>query len=421
MFALADCNNFFVSCERVFRPDLNGKPVIVLSNNDGCAVARSNEAKALGIKMGDPLFKIRHLVQKHGVTVFSGNMALYGDMSNRVRLTLQEFSPLVEVYSIDEAFLDLHGMLIDDYDAYAKEISRRCYHYTSIPVSVGIAPTKTLAKIASKLCKQYPRLQGGCYMHRPEDIEKVLRKYPIEDVWGIGRKTAYKLKLMGVYTAYDYTQLSETRVRSLFNITGLRTWKELQGIPCIEFEDGFEAKQSICVSRSFSSEIYEVKELQEQIANFSASMAEKLRKQCSVVSEIVVFAYTNRFKENEPQTHGSALISFITPTADVRVIVSKAVAATKALFKKGYGYKKAGVVATKIVSDKCIMHSLFEDAQATEREHKITTVLDTINKTFGKGTIKLAVQGSGNIKSSSDNQSPHYTTLWTDIPNVTVK
>ena len=421
MFALADCNNFFASCERVFRPDLRGKPVIVLSNNDGCAVARSNEAKALGIKMGDPLFKIKDIVNKHKVAVFSGNMALYGDMSQRVRWVLEDFAPSIEVYSIDEAFLDLRGMQNIDFNQYAKTISKTCYKMTSIPVSVGIAPTKTLAKIASKLCKQYPSLRGGCYMHRPEDIEKVLRKYPIEDVWGIGRKTVYKLKLMGINTAYDYTQLSETRVRSLFNITGLRTWQELKGIPCIEFEDGFEAKQSICVSRSFSSEIYEVKELQEQIANFSASMAEKLRKQCSAVSEIVVFAYTNRFKENQPQTHGSTLISFITPTADVRTIVSKAVAATKALFKEGYGYKKAGVIASKIVSDKCIMHSLFEDTEATEREHKITSVLDTINKTFGKGTVKLAVQGSGHIKSSSDNQSPHYTTLWSDIPRVSVK
>ena len=421
MFALADCNNFFASCERVFRPDLQGKPVIVLSNNDGCAVARSNEAKALGIKMGDPLFKIKDIVNKHKVAVFSGNMALYGDMSQRVRWVLEDFAPSIEVYSIDEAFLDLRGMQNIDFNQYAKTISKTCYKMTSIPVSVGIAPSKTLAKIASKLCKQYPRLQGGCYMHRPEDIEKVLRKYPIEDVWGIGRRTTAKLKLMGINTAYDYTRLSETRVRSLFNITGLRTWKELQGIPCIEFEDGFEAKQSICVSRSFSSEIYEVKELQEQIANFSASMAEKLRKQCSVVSEMVVFAYTNRFKENEPQTHGSALISFATPTADQRVIVSKAVEAARELYKKGYGYKKAGVIATKISSEKCVMHSLFEDTEATEREHKITSVLDTINKTFGKGTIKLAVQGSGHIKSSSDNQSPHYTTLWTDIPTVTVK
>ena len=421
MFALADCNNFFASCERVFRPDLQGKPVIVLSNNDGCAVARSNEAKALGIKMGDPLFKIRDIVNKHKVAVFSGNMALYGDMSQRVRWVLEDFAPSIEVYSIDEAFLDLRGMQNINFDQYAKTISKTCYKMTSIPVSVGIAPTKTLAKIASKLCKQYPRLQGGCYMHRPEDIEKVLRKYPIEDVCGIGRRTTTKLKLMGVYTAYDFTRLSESRVRSLFSITGLRTWKELQGIPCIDFEDGFEAKQSICVSRSFSSEIYEVKELQEQIANFSASMAEKLRKQQSAVCEMVVFAYTNRFKEHEPQTHGSALISFITPTADVRVIVSKAVAATKALFKEGYGYKKAGVIATKISSEKCVMHSLFEDAEATEREHKITSALDSINRLYGDGAIKLAIQGSGRIKNSSERQSPHYTTRWNDIPTVSVK
>ena len=179
MFALADCNNFFASCERVFRPDLQGKPVIVLSNNDGCAIARSNEAKALGIKMGDPLFKIRDIVERHHVAVFSGNMALYGDMSQRVRWVLEEYAPSIEVYSIDEAFLDLRGIANIDFDAYAKEISARCWKLTSIPVSVGIAPTKTLAKIASKLCKQYPKLRGGCYMHRPQDIEKVLRKYPI--------------------------------------------------------------------------------------------------------------------------------------------------------------------------------------------------------------------------------------------------
>ena len=193
MFALADCNNFFASCERVFRPDLQGKPVIVLSNNDGCAVARSNEAKALGIKMGDPFFKISHIVERHNVAVFSGNMALYGDMSQRVRWVLEDFAPAVEVYSIDEAFLDLRGMVGIDFDEYAKRISAECWRLTSIPVSVGIAPSKTLAKIASKLCKQYPKLRGGCYMHRPQDIEKVLRKFPVEDVWGIGRRSSAKL------------------------------------------------------------------------------------------------------------------------------------------------------------------------------------------------------------------------------------
>ena len=421
MFALADCNNFFSSCERVFRPDLQGKPVIVLSNNDGCAIARSNEAKALGVKMGAPFFKIRDIVRRHNVAVFSGNMALYGDMSQRVRWVLEEFAPGIEVYSIDEAFLDLRGMKNIDFDAYAKRISAQCWKMTSIPVSVGIAPTKTLAKIASKLCKQYPKLRGGCYMHRPQDIEKVLRKFPIEDVWGIGRRTAPKLKARGVNTAYEFTQLPEGVVRMMLGIGGVRTWKELRGIPCLEFEDGFEAKQSICVSRSFSSEIYEVKELQEQIANFASAMASKLRKQQSVTSEMVVFAYTNRFREDVPQIHANTLVPFITPTAEERIIIAQAVSAAKTLFKQGFGYKKAGVIATKIVSEKHVMHSLFEDREAVEREHKITSALDAINAAFGKGTIKLAVQGSGEIKSSSENQSPHYTTRWSDIPLVTVK
>ena len=421
MFALADCNNFFASCERVFRPDLQGKPVIVLSNNDGCAVARSNEAKALGIKMGAPFFKIRHIVEKNNVAVFSGNMALYGDMSQRVRWVLEEYAPAVEIYSIDEAFLDLRGMSGVDFDAYAKRISAECWRLTSIPVSVGIAPTKTLAKIASKLCKQYPKLRGGCYMHRPQDIEKVLRKFPIGDVWGIGRRTTAKLHEMSVKTAWDYTQLPEVAVRKLFGLTGLRTWCELRGQPCIEFEDGFEAKQSICVSRSFAKEISDVDVLAEQIANFASSMAEKLREQRSVVTEMAVFAYTNRFKDKEPQTYGNSLVHFACPTNDQRIIVSKAVTAAYELYKSGYGYKKAGVVATQIVQECDLVPSLFDDQEALEREHRITSALDVINGTFGRGTVKLAAQGSGRIKSSSENQSPHYTTLWDDIPKVTVK
>ena len=421
MFALADCNNFFASCERVFRPDLQGKPVIVLSNNDGCAVARSNEAKALGIKMGDPFFKIRHIVEKNDVAVFSGNMALYGDMSQRVRWVLEDFAPAIEVYSIDEAFLDLRGLSGIDFDAYAKKISADCWRLTSIPVSVGIAPTKTLAKIASKLCKQYLKLRGGCYMHRPQDIEKVLRKFPIDDVWGIGRRTAAKLSGMGVRTAWDYTQLPEHAVRKMFALPGLKTWKELRGIPCIEFEDGFEAKQSICVSRSFAKEITDVDDLGEQIANFASSMAEKLRQQRSVTSEMMVFAYTNRFKDNEPQTYGNTLVHFEQPTNEQRTIVSKAVAAAHELYRKGYGYKKAGVVATHIIQECDVVHSLFEESEVLEREHKITSALDAINGTFGKGTVKLAAQGSGRIRSASEKQSPHYTTLWTDIPKVSVK
>lgn len=421
MFALADCNNFFVSCERVFRPDLQGKPVIVLSSNDGCAVARSNEAKALGIKMGAPFFKIRHIVEKCDVAVFSGNMALYGDMSQRVRRVLEEFAPAIEVYSIDEAFLDLRGMDNINFDQYAKTISQRCMKLTSIPVSVGISQTKTLAKIASKLCKQYPKLNGGCYMHRPQDIEKVLRKFPVEDVWGIGRRSAPKLISLGIDTAYKFTQLSESTVRSMFGITGVRTWRELRGTPCIEFEDAFEGKQSICVSRSFSSEICDVTELCEQIANFASSVAEKLRGQNSVAAEINVFAYTNRFKDNEPQMYGNQLIQLPTPTNDIRTIISRSVAATRELFRKGFGYKKAGVIATHIIQVQNVMHSLFEDTEAIEREQRLSSAIHAVTSKHGKGAVKIAVQGSGKVKSNSEKQSPHYTTLWSDLPNVTVK
>ena len=421
MFALADCNNFFASCERVFRPDLQGRPVIVLSNNDGCAVARSNEAKALGIKMGDPYFKIRHIVERNNIAVFSGNMALYGDMSQRVRWVLEDFAPAIEVYSIDEAFLDLRGFSNVDFDAYAKKISAECWRLTSIPVSVGIAPSKTLAKIASKLCKQYPKLRGGCYMHRPQDIEKVLRKFPIEDVWGIGRRTSAKLHTIGVKTAWDFTQLPEIAVNKQFGITGVRTWRELRGESCIEFEDGFEAKQSICVSRSFANEMFDVEELSEQIANFASSLAEKLRQQRSVVSEMMVFAYTNRFKDDQPQAYGNSLVYFPQPINDQRTIVARAIAAVHELYKSGYGYKKAGVVATHIVQECDVVPSLFEDEQAKEKEHKITSALDVINGTFGRGTVKLAAQGSGRIKAASENQSPHYTTLWEDLPKVSVK
>ena len=421
MFALADCNNFFASCERVFRPDLQGKPVIVLSNNDGCAVARSNEAKALGIKMGDPFFKIRDIVERHNVAVFSGNMALYGDMSQRVRWVLEDFAPAIEVYSIDEAFLDLRGMDGVDFDTYAKTISAECWRLTSIPVSVGIAPTKTLAKIASKLCKQYPRLRGGCYMHRPQDIEKVLKKFPIEDVWGIGRKTSVKLHAMGIKTAWDYTLLPDYAVRKMFALSGLRIWRELRGEPCIEFEDGFEAKQSICVSRSFAKEIDDIEVLSEQIANFASSMAEKLRQQKSVTSEMTVFAYTNRFKTDTPQTYGNSIVHFPQPVNDQRTIVAAAVSAAYELYKSGYAYKKAGVVATHIMQECDVVKSLFDDEQTTEREQKLTAAMDVINGTFGRGVIKLAVQGTGRRKSYSENQSPHYTTLWDDIPKVSVK
>lgn len=421
MFALADCNNFFASCERVFRPELNGRPVIVLSNNDGCAVARSNEAKALGIKMGAPLFKIRDIVDKGHVAVFSSNFALYGDMSRRVQEVLQKYAPSVEQYSIDEAFLDLRGMRIDDPDAYAKEISAACRRLTTIPVSVGIAPTKTLAKIASKLCKQYPKLRGGCYMHRAEDIEKVLRRFPAEDVWGIGRRSAKKLSAMNVRTAWDYVNLPEVAVRKQFALPGYRTWLELKGTPCIEFEDMVEPRQSICVSRSFAKEITDPSILCEQVANFAEGAASKLRAQNSMAQEMAVFAFTNRFKESAPQTYGSRLVVFPEATDEHRTIVSASVRAARELFSPEFGYKKAGVVISKLIQKEAFTRSLFSDAESELREARLSDSIDSINRTYGRGAVLFGVQGDGKIRMSREHQSPHYTTLWNDIPKASVK
>ena len=417
MFALADCNNFFVSCERVFRPDLEGRPVIVLSNNDGCAIARSNEAKALGIKMGDPLFKIRHLVQAHNVAVFSGNMTLYADFSRRVRAVLRESAPFIEVYSIDEAFLDLRGIEDVDFDSFAKGLSARCRKLTCIPVSVGVAPTKTLAKIAAELCKSYPKLRGGCFMHRKEDIEKVLRRWPIEDVWGIGRRSTPRLKAVGVNTAYDFTQLSENYVRSQMGITGVRTWRELRGIPAIEFEAGVDAKQSICNSRSFSTEIYDRAELAEQVAKFAAMTAEKLRSQNSVCSHLTVFAATNRFKESDVQQFGHICVPFVEPTDSTIDIVRAAREALGEIFVRGTGYKKAGVVASGILPREGVAVSMF-NAEHQERHHRLMQALDNINSRVGDGAVVVASAGLSEVKANSAHRSPGYTTNWNELPVV---
>ena len=417
MYALADCNNFFVSCERAFRPDLEGRPVIVLSRNDGCAIARSNEAKRLGIKMGDPLFKIRDLVRRHNIAVFSTNMSLYADFSRRVRAVLRESTPFIEVYSIDEAFLDLRGIEDVDFDSFAKELSARCRKLTCIPVSVGVAPTKTLAKIAAELCKSYPKLRGGCFMHRKEDIEKVLRRWPIEDVWGIGRRSTPRLKAVGVNTAYDFTQLSENYVRSQMGITGVRTWRELRGIPAIEFEAGVDAKQSICNSRSFSTEIYDRAELAEQVAKFAAMTAEKLRSQNSVCSHLTVFAATNRFKESDVQQFGHICVPFVEPTDSTIDIVRAAREALGEIFVRGTGYKKAGVVASGILSREGVVVSMF-NAEHQERHHRLMQALDNINSRVGDGAVVVASAGLSEVKANSAHRSPGYTTNWNELPVV---
>ncbi|MBQ5340752.1 MAG: Y-family DNA polymerase, partial [Oscillospiraceae bacterium] len=364
--------------------------------------------------------KIRDIVEKNHVHVFSGNFALYGDMSRRVQEVLRNYSPSIEVYSIDEAFLDLDGMDVD-FDKYAKEISRECWRQTSIPVSVGIAPTKTLAKIASKLCKRYPKLKGGCYMHRPQDIEKVLRNFPAEDIWGIGRRMMRRLEAMGVQTAWDYASLPETTVRMLFHLPGYRTWKELKGIPCIALEDMIEPRKTICVSRSFSKEITSLQELGEQVANFAESAVTKLRSQHSIALEMVVFAMTNRFRQDAPQAYASKYVVIPDGTADHRIFIRHALEGCRDLFREGYGYKKAGVVITKLVQEEGFAHSLFSDMDALGKESRLSESIDSIHKAFGRGAVLLGSQGSGEIRISREHQSPHYTTLWSDLPKSSVR
>ena len=420
MFALADCNNFFVSCERVFRPDLEGRPVVVLSNNDGCAIARSNEAKKLGVKMGQPMFEFRHLIESGTVTVFSSNFSLYGDMSRRVQMTLSMFSPAIEVYSIDESFIDLRGMSPDtDFDRWAKNVSRECLRCTGIPVSVGVSPTKTLAKIASKLCKQYPRLDGACFMKRPQDIEKVLRKFPVEDVWGIGRRYAARLHLHGVSTAFDFASLPEEWVKAQMGLTGLRTWLELHGVPSISFGEDPEPKKQICVSRSFAHEITDKEELYEQLSQFVSMAAEKLRKQGSVASEMDIFLLTNRFKDTDRLYSRNRLERLEPPTSDTFAILKVARYAFEQIYDSRVRFKKAGVTFSGIIPSEGMQMSLFDGGE-TRDNGKLMSVIDSINRKEGAGSVVFASQGFGGVKMNRGHLSPQYTTKFDDILKIKV-
>ena len=414
MFGLCDCNNFFVSCERVFNPSLNGRPVVVLSNTDGCVVSRSNEAKAIGIQMGQPLYQIRDLVKRYDVAVHSSNYRLYGDMSNRVMETLKSHVPHIEIYSIDEAFLELDGYPIDGLLQMGRELSRIVKRNTGIPVSIGISHTKTLAKIASRLCKKYPKLQGACLMHRDEDIAKVLSTYPIEDIWGIGRRHSKKLHAAGVATAMQLCNKSHEWVQNMLSITGVRTWRELQGEPAIEFKHKIADKQTITVSRSFAKEIYDMEELRETLSTFASMAAEKLRQQHSVAGELQVFILTNRHREDMPQHREGKLVKFVTPTNSTLEIVKAATAMLKELYRRGYGYKKSGVTLCDIMPDNAVQKSLFDTTDHPKHKLLMQTI-DNINSTLGSNSIKLVSQGNIGDHINRQHLSPEYTTDWKDI------
>lgn len=419
MYGLADCNNFFVSCERVFRPELNGKPVIILSNNDGCVIARSNEAKRLGIKMGHPYFQLEALIKRHHVTVFSSNYALYSDMSQRVQQTLRSLCPATEVYSIDESFLNLQGIKEEELDTFGHLVSAKVLKNTGIPISVGISHTKTLAKIASKLCKQYPKLRGSCYMHRPQDIEKVLKKFPIEDVWGIGRRFSVMLKSRNILTAYDFAQQPLDFVRNKMHLGGMKTWYELHGRPCIEFEAHIPDKQQIMVSRSFSKEINTVEEITQQISLFTSMAAEKLRKQGSVCHAIQVFLLTNRFRHEQEQHYDNQLITLQAPSDSTVELVDIAVKTTAAIFRSGTYYKKAGVILTQFTPKESVQTVLFDEVDR-EKHDKLMHAMDKINEKQGQRTVVVATSGFDGVKMNRNHLSPNYTTNWNDILVINV-
>ena len=395
LFGLADCNNFYCSCERVFHPDLIGKPVVVLSNNDGCVIARSEESKALGIKMGDVFYQVKDRLEQNDVAVFSSNYNLYGDMSRRVMSLLSRYSPKVDVYSIDEAFLDFTGMgTSEELTEYCRKMVRHIGKGTGIPISLGIAPTKTLAKMASKFAKKYKGYEGVCLMDTDEKREKALKLFDVADVWGIGHRTVEKLNYYGIKTAWDLTQKSESWVRKEMTVTGVRTWKELRGESCISIEE-LPHKKSICTSRSFAEQgLNKLAEVEEAIANFAAQCSRKLREQHTVCSSMTVFAHTSRFRQDLPQSYIYQTVNLIVPSNDQQELVSLAVKTLRANWKDGdgYFYKKAGVILWGICRDNAIQTNLFDQVDR-EKQAALAKAIDAINRKNGHNKIRVAVQG----------------------------
>lgn len=417
LFGLADCNNFFCSCERVFRPDLRERPVVVLSNNDGCIVARSNESKRLGLKMGEPYFKVRTLLEREGVAVFSSNYTLYGDMSARVMSLLSRFTPELQRYSIDEAFLDLEGIFApSELGEYGAQIVRSVTQGTGIPISLGIAPTKTLAKMASRFAKQHAGYHGVCLIDTPEKRKRAAALFPIADVWGIGRRSAERLNQMGVHTAVDFIALGEARIRREFSVTGVRTRNELLGESCISIDE-LPHKQSICTSRSFpDAGLHALAPLEQAIGAFADSCARKLVEQHTVCEALTVFAQTSRFRTDVPQHYLSCDVHFPVATASVREILPAALSALRTHWGgERYGYKKAGVIVWNISPANAVQGNLF-DQRNRPSEAALSHTLHNLALRFGHGAVRPAVLSENkNERLRRDFLSPRYTTSLDDL------
>ena len=415
MFALVDCNNFYASCERVFNPNLQGKPVAILSNNDGCVISRSDEAKALGLPMGAPIFKWESFCKANNVTVLSSNYPLYGDMSNRVMSILKQFSPDIEVYSIDESFLEFKGFDNYDLEIYGQQIKKRILKWTGIPTCVGIAPTKALSKVANKIARKFPVQTKGVYVIDSEEKRiKALKWLKIEDVWGVGRQLSKRLKAKGCHTAYDFTKLDDDWVKRNFSVVEARLKRDLQGIATLKLDEAVDQKKMIATTRSFDFSYSDSSYIKERIATFAVVCAEKLRKQGSSCHVIIVMLKSDKHKTELSQHRASTSINLSYPTDSSLVISNCAVSAVMSIFKKGIKYKKAGVIVTGLVpTDNHQLH-LFDTENP---KHKpLMQSIDAINAKYKGAAIKIANQDLKQTwKMRQDRLSPRYTTNINDI------
>ena len=427
MYGIIDCDNCYVSCERVFRPDLKDKPVVVLSNNDGCVVARSNEAKKMGIKAGTPYFQLAEQFPNQKIVVFSSNYELYGELTSRVVSIIRKEAPAYFRYSIDECFVYLDGMEKIDLKAWGEELHRKIKRSVGMPVSIGLAPNKTLAKMASHFAKKYQGYRHCCMIDSDEKRIKALKLYPIDEVWGIGRRYTARLEALGVKTAYDFAEHNQTWVKATFNnIVIERTWRELNGEDCVPNEE-MAKKKSICTSRSFNGMITDLDGLRTHVSNYAARCAEKLRQQGTVASIVGVFLNTNAFREDLPQYWNFQEMRLVTPSSSTITIVKAANEVLQKLYRQGYHYKKAGVIVMGIGPNSPIQQDLFDiNAEQFEKMKRLDAVIDRINKVNGTETIVLGSQqytqkdgkGKANVFANAikhDFKSKNPTTRWSDI------
>ncbi|MFO7890408.1 MAG: Y-family DNA polymerase [bacterium] len=418
IFALVDCNNFYVSCERVFNPCLENHPTVVLSNNDGCVVARSEEVKKLGIAMGMPLFKCRDVIKKYDIAVRSSNYALYGDMSRRVMQTLEQFTDRIEIYSIDEAFLRLDNLPITDYHKYAEKVKRTVFKWTGVPVSIGIAETKTLAKIANRVAKKEKAQRGVMNIVRHPDIDRILESIEIGKVWGVGRQYARMLRRNGINNAKQFKYADRKWIKGNMTVVGERLLLELGGEPVITLEQAPPPKKAICTSKSFGRPVEQKSEMHAAVTEYAARSAEKARKQGSAASMVMVFMTTNPFKK-EPQYANYKQMRLPGPSNNTMEIVKVASSLGDQIFREGYKYKKCGVLLTQLISSHTIQKNLFTDEQLTDKRNKLMQVIDSINSVWGKDKIRVASAGFTNPWAMRrEMKSPEYTTCWAEIPVV---